>query len=134
MNDRERLEKELGYLANCGCENCKCRYYKLREELIGYNYIPYHPPALTREVIYSLMTTGQQEKPKVEEPKNIAVALLVKKLKVEQEQLANYQASINKVKAELKGHTDNKNKNLKNIKELSDALKKLGHKEVKSNA
>jgi len=67
---------------------------------------------------------------KVEEPKNIAVKILVDKLKAEQSALTSAKSSLETYKNYVKTYSDNKTKAEKNIKELSGALKKLGHKEV----
>ena len=65
----------------------------------------------------------------MEEPKNIAVKILVDKLKGEQKSLASNETILKSYEASAKTCRMAKAKNLKDIKELVTALKKLGHKE-----
>ena len=65
----------------------------------------------------------------MEEPKNIAIKLLVDKLKMEQSALASNESSLKTYETSAKQYREKKNKNLRDIKELAAALKKLGHKE-----
>lgn len=69
----------------------------------------------------------------MEEPKNIAVKILVDKLKSEQSTLASVTSSLKMYETNAKNCRESKNKNLKAIKELGAALKKLGHKEEKTS-
>lgn len=66
---------------------------------------------------------------KMEEPKNIAIKILVDKLKAEQICLASTEASLKSYEDSAKRYQESKNKNLHAIKELAAALKKLGHKD-----
>lgn len=69
------------------------------------------------------------KEPKMEEPKNIAIKILVEKLKTEQSSLASNESQLKLYERYTKTYRDNKSKNQRAIKELAAALKKLGHKE-----
>lgn len=66
----------------------------------------------------------------MEEPKNIAIKILVDKLKSEQSSLATNETSLKVHETNAKSYREVKNKNQHAIKELASALKKLGHKEA----
>jgi uncharacterized protein YlxW (UPF0749 family) len=65
---------------------------------------------------------------KMEEPKNIAIKLLVEKLKSEQSNLASNESMLKSYETNAKSYRQKKSGNLCSIKELAAALKKLGHK------
>lgn len=66
----------------------------------------------------------------MEEPKNIAIKILVDKLKAEQGNLSSNATMLKSHEDNAKIWREKKTKNQKAIKELASALKKLGHKEA----
>lgn len=135
-NDRE-FEYRMRELKNCGCNRCRDEYYRLkhdyhRERDYSRNYYVNPSIAITQKVELKMTET----KP-VEEPKNVAVKTLVDKLKVEQAALGSAKTTIDSYKAQIKTfsgyvktYNDKKIGAEKNIRELSVALKKLGHKDT----
>ena len=127
MSSIEREMNELEY-----------RYKQLQRELAYRNDRPraivdYYKP-------FPMMIVGidkaKEEKPVNTEPKNYAVKLLVDQLKQQQGVLIGKKSNIDACKQEIKnaqermkGYNKNKLEVENKIKELSGALKKLGHKE-----
>lgn len=124
------ISYKLDELRRCGCRHCEEKYYHMRD---GYErtyrsrdyYLP--PTAMMQP---ALLTTITPKEPKMEEPKNIAIKILVDKLKTEQSSLASTETQLKLYETYVKTHRDHKNKNLRAIKELAAALKKLGHKDA----
>lgn len=128
-------------LQRCGCPRCRDEF----EDEYGrgrYYYDDYNRPsrALTYAAApYITSDFGTKEikvEPKIEEPKNYAVKLLVDQLKAQQGGLASKNAAITNDKAMIKTYqaslkvkNDEKLGIENKIKELAGALKKLGHKE-----
>lgn len=124
-NDDERLNS----LRRCGCRRCEEEYYNMRS-----NYERYVPSYSNKNYYLPIATTSAvlpakiSKESKMEEPKNIAIKILVDKLKTEQGNLASNEAQLKIYEGHAKTYRENKNKNQKDIKELAAALKKLGHK------
>lgn len=66
----------------------------------------------------------------MEEPKNIAIKILVEKLKSEQTCLASNESSLKTYENSVKNYREAKGKNRRAIKDLAAALRKLGHKDA----
>lgn len=139
-NDKLRLDQ----LRRCGCGKCYNEYNQLKYRLDREYYYKDISPiymgepssnkntnlATTRD--YPMSIGVDLPSPlKIEEPKNIAVKLLVDKFKAEQSKLTSAEASIASYKIILDNHNKSKSEAQKNLKELGLALKKLGHKETK---
>lgn len=130
------IQYKMDDLRRCGCGRCRDEYYRLERDMYDRRY--YEPPRITgmdygsavAKVTAQLTSKVEIKMEKVEEPKNIAVKILVDKLKAEQSTLTSAKSSLETYKTYIKTYSDNKTKAEKNIKELSGALKKLGHKEA----
>lgn len=137
-NERYReLENRRRYLFNCGCDSCREEVRRLERELHqleNYRYSWYQSNPRIGDTLRIRMPKDyllgvDMVKPEPEpEIKNIAVKLLVNKLKADQSNLSSAENMIASIKKTLKVYTDQKNTAQKNIKELAAALKKLGHK------
>lgn len=132
------IEEKLHELHRCGCRRCEEEYYHLRDRLYDrdrYRVTPYIIPSelsyRPNAVLKIAIDYLAAKEPKMEEPKNIAVRLLVDKLKSEQGVLASNSTSLASYEKHVKTYREAKNKNLRAIKELATALKKLGHKNEK---
>lgn len=127
-------EYKMRELRNCGCGQCYDEYRRLEDRYYRRERMNYYEPLrIEQQFIHPVTvktTAGLIKMEKVEEPKNIAVKILVDKLKVEQSTLTSAKSSLETYKGYVKTYTDNKTKAEKNIKELSRALKKLGHKDA----
>ena len=129
------MEKELYKLRRCGCDRCRSQHqqmYRNAKERSLENIGQYMTVPQDIGIDLAKVTDYMPDKPtqlKAEEPKNIAIKLLVDKLKAEQLELAATQKLADDYKSKLNVQLASKKSHLKTIKELSDALKKLGHKE-----
>lgn len=131
MHCNRRMEE----LKRCGCTQCRDEYYRLERQ----NY--YDDYRLAKPIMMAVDWAGNEPKKEtlkmtIEEPKNYAVKLLVDQLKAQQTGLASKKVAIENDKAYIKSYqAAMKIKNTEKlaietkIKELSTALKKLGHKE-----
>lgn len=128
----DSIDREMRHLRNCGCRACYTRYKELEQAYYRrqhhYSYIGVDMASEKDMTI--MLANPPATVTKTEEPKNIAVKLLVDKLKVEQEDLKKHNTNIEYHTKQLKQHRINKSTTDKNLKELGAALKKLGHKEV----
>ncbi len=126
-------EEEMRSLQRCGCNQCYDKYQRLvhdieRERYRDY-YAPIQMPALKLTDYSTTKETPKMETVAAPEPKNIAVKILVDKLKVKQISLNSNKATLDSYKAYVKQYNAKKLADEKDIRELSAALKKLGHKE-----
>lgn len=137
------IREEMRHLQRCGCNRCYDKYKSLqyeydRSERYAYYSSPIQAPMLKLSD-YQIPITEEKKMniPAIAEPKNYAVKLLVDQLKAQQGSLTLKKNSIDSDKSMIKVYQNYlKTKNtekltLENkIKELSVALKKLGHKEA----
>lgn len=129
-------EHRMKELRSCGCNQCYREFRELEERY--YRYKHYGPPRFlgvdlgSQDKSVAVVTNViiKEKLKMIEEPKNIAVKLLVDKLKTEQATLSGAKSNVELYKNYVKIHTATKTKAENNIKELSGALKKLGHKDV----
>lgn len=133
-NDRRYAQREMHELKRCGCNQCREKYYHFERDY--YRYRDYYTPIVVMPTMIGTDQAKETKMEKIEEPKNYAVKLLVDQLKAQQTSLTSKKTAIEQDKAEIKRHQGNlKTKNTEKlaienkIKELSVALKKLGHKE-----
>lgn len=129
-NYAERMDS----LRRCGCRRCEAEYYDLRDrDDQGYyrraNLRDYRPTYLQGPNPPSIIIQPIPKEPKMEEPKNVAIKILVDRLKSEQSSLASTETQLKLYETYVKTHRESKNKNQRAIKELATALKKLGHKD-----
>ncbi len=128
------MSRRLDELRRCGCRACEEEYYEMRrrEERRYYDAPPKFLTAGFIETRNPILATAvdYKKETKVEEPKNIAVKMLVDKLKVEQSALKGHQEVLTNYAKTVKEYNTKKLAAQKNIKELAAALKKLGHKET----
>lgn len=128
MSHCRNFDEELNSLRRCGCPHCEEKYYHLRRNYRAINYD--YPRAMIMPSIAAPMLFAETSKePKMEEPKNIAIKILVEKLKAEQGCLSSNETSLKSYEELAKRYREAKNKNQRAIKELASALKKLGHKD-----
>lgn len=128
-------EDKMRELRRCGCNQCLDEYRRL--EYRYYRERDYY--SMPRASAGPIMIATKEVTPvetKIEEPKNYAVKKLVDELKSQQNSLTSKKAGIDSDKNMIKtyqGMLKTKNSEklaIENkIKELSVALKKLGHKE-----
>lgn len=117
--------------SRCGCKSCQIELGKLEQKLDarnGYINSINNPPISNYYAKAIGVDYSKKEMLKVEEPKNIAVKILVDKLNAEQISLDRNLAQLNIHENTVKTFRETTVKNLKNIKELAAALKKLGYK------
>jgi hypothetical protein len=125
-------EQKMYELQRCGCRQCEREYYNLRDNMMRGDYERQmrYATGIPQSLLVPIINTILPKEIKMEEPKNIAVKLLVDKLKSEQSSLASNESNLKSYEASAKQYREKKNTNLKAIKELATALKKLGHKEA----
>jgi hypothetical protein len=135
MRDCYNIENQMRELRRCGCDRCREQYDRLARERRYYDHPLYYiPKALITEQV---SINEEKEKPvENNEPKNYAVKLLVDQLKAQQSYLTSEKNKIESQKQAIKnanefikGYVKTKTGIEAKIKELSGALKKLGHKE-----
>jgi len=131
------IQEKLYELKRCGCNDCYREYDNIMRNRERSRYYDIDPPRFAaipsgyQAVPNKLLATAVdfvKEKP-VEDIKNVAVKLLVDKLKVEQKALSGHQEVLANYAKTIKEYNTKKLAAQKNIKELAAALKKLGHKE-----
>ncbi len=133
MNCRN-LDERLYQLQRCGCRRCEQEYYRERGDYWRLRDCDYGNRQMVTyassvpSIASILSYPPKPPETKMEEPKNIAIKLLVDKLKSEQGSLASNVSSLKTYEDSAKRYREAKGKNLKAIKELATALKKLGHK------
>ncbi len=131
-------EREMEELRRCGCNECREKYYHMERDYYRdrsrRDY--YQMPSVLTPRITAVDYTKEIKVTPIEEPKNYAVKLLVDQLKAQQINLDGKKSAIDSQKNQIKIiQTAMKNNNTEKlgienkIKELSVALKKLGHKE-----
>lgn len=129
-------ERKMDDLRRCGCNQCYDEYRRLeRDYYRDYSRDYYIAPQLSAPVIAKVELKMTETK-SVEEPKNYAHKLLVDQLKAQQSALTSKNANIDADKNSIKSYQGYlKTKKVEKlaietkIKELSVALKKLGHRE-----
>lgn len=122
------LDETLSNLRRCGCRRCEEEYYHRRDGRAIYDYSPSRIPLPS--IAAPMLSSEPQKETKMEEPKNIAIKILVEKLKSEQGSLASNEISLKSYEESAKRYRDGKSKNQHAIKELAAALKRLGHKDT----
>lgn len=131
-------ERKLDDLKRCGFNRCYEEYHHLEHYHRDRDYSTrnYYIPPNTYLPVMAKMETEMTETKPVEEPKNYAHKLLVEQLKAQQNALNSKNTSIESDKNTIKSYNGYlKTKKVEKltietkIKELSAALKKLGHKE-----
>lgn len=122
-DNKVSVEEELNLYRKCGCISCRQLYEVKYKEYKGDIPVIKYPTMIGMDM--------SSEQNKIEEPKNIAHKLLVDKLKIEQSDLLKINSAIDAHSSKLKEWNKQKTTRNKSIKELSDALKKLGYKEIK---
>lgn len=127
------IHYKLDELRRCGCRRCEEEYYYMRdgyERNFRISAFDYQRVAGMLATAAPMLLAETSKETKMEEPKNIAIKILVEKLKSEQSSLASTETQLKLYEAYVKTHREIKNKNLHAIKELAAALKKLGHKDA----
>jgi hypothetical protein len=130
MRDCYNIENQMRELRRCGCDRCREQYDRLARERYYRDHPMYYIPQ-------QLIFNEEKENPvENNEPKNYAVKLLVDQLKAQQGYLTSEKNKIESQKQAIKnanefikGYSKTKTGIEAKIKELSGALKKLGHKE-----
>lgn len=134
-------ELEMHELQRCGCNICREKYYHMeRDYYRGRSYDDYNRPGNYYNPLPMIAAADYNKKEikvtPIEEPKNYAVKLLVDQLKAQQINLTGKKSAIESQKSQIKiiqtamkGNNTEKLAIENKIKELSTALKKLGHKE-----
>lgn len=132
LSCRNYNEKWNDELRRCGCRRCEEEYYNMRHwyERNYRNAYNYQSTLDMPAIAAPMLSVAIPKEPKMEEPKNIAIKILVEKLKAEQSSLAANEGQLKIYEGYAKTYRENKGKNQKAIKELAAALKKLGHKDA----
>lgn len=130
--------RRMDELRRCGCSRCREEYYQLERDNYyqSRNYYRPHIDDYKMPLIYTEPKEETKVETKIEEPKNYAVKKLVDELKQQQNSLTSTKAAIDSSKGmrktydeEIKKKNKTKSEIETKIKELSVALRKLGHKE-----
>jgi hypothetical protein len=122
--------EKLDILRRCGCSRCEAEFYHLRNgdekdyRTLSYEYSP------PRMIASAILSTKVPKEPQMDEPKNIAIKILVDKLKAEQSSLASNTSTLKTYEDSAKTYHKKKSQNQHAIKDLAAALKKLGHKDA----
>lgn len=127
------LRYKLDELRRCGCRRCEEEYYHMRdgyERNFRVSAYDYQRAVVMPSITAHMFSAATPKELKMEEPKNIAIKILVDKLKAEQGNLSSNATMLKSHEDNAKIWREKKSKNQKAIKELAAALKKLVHKDA----